>query len=253
MSSTPEQVVAAYSKTREQLDALKTEFDKQCAALKATQEKREAWLKANLTESDHCAFIDPATEQVVAGKFPEKISDYMVQRYVEDRDQLAALSKAASEISAPLNAAQMARAQWFKNELTSRGEEGMKTVHGTVFWETVASATVADANAFMDWVLAKDRFVALAAYLEGLDAEASHLLTTALSELEEHRSFLNNAVNKTAVKARLDAVSDREKELKARKSVPAEDIPKVLAQEFGSPVPPGVNYSTFKDVKVRRK
>lgn len=199
MTITADKVVEAYVKTQDELAALQAACATACTALKASQEKRETWLRANLTASDTCAFVDPATEQVVVGTFPEKISDYMVQRYVEDRDQLAVLSKEASELSAPLVAAQAARAQWFKTELNTTGAEGMKTAHGTVFWENVASATVGDANAFMAWV---------------------H------EDWEERRGFLNNAVNKTAVKARL---------------------------EESLPVPPGVNYSTFRDVKVRRK
>lgn len=195
---TADQVVEAYVKTRDQLDAMKKEFDKQCEELKAKQEKREAWLKANLTADDKCAFIDPATSQVVVGAYPTKVSDYVIQRYVEDRDQLAANSKAAAELSAPLNIAQVAREQWLKNELTSTGAEGLKTTHGTAFWETGSSATVADATEFMAWVH------------EDWDAR---------------RGFLNNAVNKTAVKARLD---DKQ------------------------PVPPGVDYKTFRSVKVRR-
>lgn len=198
MTITAPQVVAAYTKTCEQLNVLKTEYEAQCAALRATQEKREAWLKANLTESDSCAFVDPATQQVVVGKFPEKLADWMTQSYVTARDEIAARKKQFESEDDAAKDLQERRGRWLLSALDAAGAKSIKTEHGTFFVDWKDSATVASAAEFMEWV---------------------H------EDWEERRQFLENRVSKTAVKARLDD---------------------------GQTLPPGVNYTKVKDVKIRR-
>lgn len=136
----------------------------------------------------------PETPPVPAGKVT---ADLVIAKYVETRDLIEARKKAFEAEIADLKALQEKREQWLMTQLQQTGADGIKTAHGTAFIATKDSATVADWDAFYEWVLVNDR-----------------------------PDFLERRVNKTAVKTFLDD---------------------------GQTPPPGVNYTTFQQVQVRRK
>ena len=128
---------------------------------------------------------------------PEKVTaDAVIQAFVKTRDEIATKKKVFDFEVADLKAIQQKRSDWLKSKMDELGVESMKSEFGTSYIDWKDSASVADWPVFIDWVKTEDQF-----------------------------DFLNHAVNKTAIKQRL---------------------------EDGEVLPPGVNYSKFKDVKIRR-
>lgn len=141
----------------------------------------------------------PVAEQPTPTQPTTQITaDLVIAKYVETRDAIAALKKKFEESVATMESVQEKREAWLKGELTRQGLKSFKGDHGTAFFGTGSSATVADGVAFLNWV---------------------H------EDWENRKSFLNNSVSKSAVTQQL---------------------------EDKKPLPPGVNYSTFKSIKIRR-
>ena len=118
--------------------------------------------------------------------------DQVIKKYIEDRNQISALNKQIDAIKA----LQTKREAWLANEMTQNKEKGKNTESGACHFYESDSATVADPVLFKDWV--------------GEDYEA-------------RKDYLNNAVNKSAVKQDIDD---------------------------GQIPPPGINYVKVKKVKV---
>lgn len=125
--------------------------------------------------------------------------DQVVERYIQNRDLLDKLKKEYETKCEKVKDQQEKLTAFLMGKLNESGLESMKTQHGTCFVDWKDSATVADREAFFDWI-------------EG--------------DFIERKQFLENRVSKTAVKALLDD---------------------------GETLPPGVNYTKIKDIKVRRK
>lgn len=125
-------------------------------------------------------------------------ADLVIAKFIESRDEIAAMKKQFEESVAAIKELQDKRAKWLMTQLETIGGESLKTKVGTAFIDYKESATVADRAEFFKWV--------------GED-------------FEERNQFLNSAVNKTAVKQRL---------------------------EDGEVAPPGTNFVRIKDIKVRR-
>jgi hypothetical protein len=124
----------------------------------------------------------------------EIMADRVIAKYIEDRDKKAALNK---EIEA-INALQAKREAWLANNMTQNHEKGKNTEAGSCSFYTFESATVSDPLVFLGWV--------------GED-------------FENRKHFLENRVNKTAVKQKL-----------------ADD----------KTLPPAISYTTIKKVRVTR-
>jgi len=130
---------------------------------------------------------------------PQKITvDMVIEKYVATRDLIAEKKKALDAELADLKTLQEKREAWLMSEMNRVGATSLKTPHGTSYIDTQESVSVADGQTFQDWVY---------------------------EDWNERRTFLTNAVSKTAVKQRL---------------------------EDGQAPPPGVNFTTFKGIKVRR-
>ncbi|MDY0282399.1 MAG: hypothetical protein RBR35_17770 [Salinivirgaceae bacterium] len=101
--------------------------------------------------------------------------DLVIAKYVATRDELEKMKKAFDAQVADLKALQEKRELWLKGQLDALGVESLRSAHGTVFTATKTSATVADWQSFLEWVVTNDQF-----------------------------DFLEHRVNKTAVVQRLD-------------------------------------------------
>ena len=106
----------------------------------------------------------------------EKITaDLVIQKFVETRDKIAEIEKECKARVADLKAMQDKRAEWLKGQMDALGVESLKAAHGTCFVDWKDSATVADWDAFREWVI-----------------------------VNEEWEFFERRVSKTAVKQRLD-------------------------------------------------
>lgn len=106
----------------------------------------------------------------------EKITaDLVIQKFIETRDKIAEIEKECKAKVSDLKAMQDKRAEWLKGQMDVLGVESLKAAHGTCFTATQNSATVADWDAFREWVI-----------------------------VNEEWEFLEHRVSKTAVKQRLD-------------------------------------------------
>lgn len=159
--------------------------------------KAVTWTQAGKPRSHKC--VETQAEEVKPVTSYGVTVDAVVAKFIETRDLIEAKQKALDAELADLKALQQKRSDWIKTKLEELGCDNFKTAHGTAFIMYKDSATVADGEVFKNWV---------------------H------EDWEGRKFYLNNAVNKTAVKQALDE---------------------------GQIVPPGVNYSRFKDVGIRRK
>lgn len=159
--------------------------------------KDVTWTKAGKPRQHKC--VDKPAPTPTAAAHAGITVDMVVAKYIETRDEIESRQKALDAELADLRALQQKRTDWIKAKLDELGCDNFKTPHGTAFITYKDSATVADGEVFKDWVYA---------------------------DWEIRKFYLNNAVNKTAVKQ---------------------------AVEEGQTVPPGVNYTRFKDVGIRRK
>jgi hypothetical protein len=104
-------------------------------------------------------------------------ADMVIAKYVETRDLIEEKKKALDAELADLKVIQENRANWLKTQMDALGAESIKSVHGTCFIDWKDSATVADGEAYKEWVY---------------------------SDWENRKHFLENRVSKTAVKQELD-------------------------------------------------
>ena len=102
--------------------------------------------------------------------------DVVTAAYVTSRDAIKALKDQIEEIEVT----QRKREAWLLDQLQTQGLQNMKTLHGTVYQTLKELVTVADGDAFFQWVRENDKF-----------------------------EFLNKAANKTAV---LEAMGEKRTE-----------------------------------------
>jgi hypothetical protein len=96
--------------------------------------------------------------------------DQVVGKYVETRAEIKRLETELEETLKPLKILQEKRESWLLQQLGELGLKNAKTEYGTVYKARKESVTMAEWDAFVDWVKVNDKF-----------------------------EFLNKAVNKTAV------------------------------------------------------
>jgi hypothetical protein len=99
--------------------------------------------------------------------------DAVIAKYISDRNKISELNKQIDAIKA----LQSKREDWLANEMKQNKEKGKNTEAGACHFYDADSATVADPLLFKDWV--------------GED-------------FENRKDYLNNAVNKSAVKQDVD-------------------------------------------------
>ena len=85
---------------------------------------------------------------------PKVTTDMVVASYVETRNKIKDLEAQISE----LKAFQAKKEEWLLTKLDADNETGIKTKHGTVFTTVFESVTVAESEAFFNWVKENDRF-----------------------------------------------------------------------------------------------
>lgn len=141
--------------------------------------------------------------------------DLVVEWYTSIRTLKGNLKKESEDVGS----GQEPIETWLLGRLTTLGLENMRTEHGTVFVSWKDSATIADWDKFLDWVLEENRY-----------------------------DYLDRRVNKTAVKAKLE--EELQNYEAAKKLLPEGELP----SDTPAPTPPpGVNYTKFKGVSVRKK
>jgi len=105
--------------------------------------------------------------------------EMVIAAYVKTRDELAAMEKAHKEAKAVLKATQEKREAWLAAQMDKAGTSILKKEGaGTCFFKTDSSATVADGQAFTDWVM---------------------------EDWDNRNHFLERRVSKTAVDAAVEA------------------------------------------------
>ena len=80
--------------------------------------------------------------------------EMVIAAYVKTRDELAEMKKEFDASIASLKEMQTKRENYLASKLSDLGAESIKSSAGTCFFKTASSATVADGQAFTDWVLA---------------------------------------------------------------------------------------------------
>jgi hypothetical protein len=81
-----------------------------------------------------------------------------VQQYVQVRDALKALDEAHEKKRAPYVELQNALGGWLQQFLTNAAATSIKTECGTVYSTTRYSASLADSEAFMNYVITNNKF-----------------------------------------------------------------------------------------------
>lgn len=117
--------------------------------------------------------------------------DAVVEVFIAVRDKLKAMDDAHEQARKEWVDKKEKLSGWLLNFLETNGLANAKTVHGTVHTTTRSSATLADADAFMQYVIAHSEF-------DLLDRRAN---ATAVKEfVKEHDGNLPPGVNLTTMK-----------------------------------------------------
>lgn len=82
--------------------------------------------------------------------------DALAAKYVEIRDQVAAIEARAKAEAAPLKETLGKIEMYFKGLASEEGVESWKTKHGTIYLTRTDSVKLADAGAFFDYVVANE-------------------------------------------------------------------------------------------------
>lgn len=81
-----------------------------------------------------------------------------IEQYIAVRDKIKELEDRHTEALKPLHEIKAMLSGWLQQFLDTTGSEAVKTEHGTAFLTTRYSATLADPKAFMDFVIANQKF-----------------------------------------------------------------------------------------------
>lgn len=128
----------------------------------------------------------------VSGEQPQPTVtvDEQVEKYLEIRNLIKEMDDAHSEKLKPLREIQEKIGGWLQAFMEQSGSEAVKTKHGTAYATTKYSATLADPDAFMKFVIANGKF-------DLIDRRAN---LTAVKDYVEENSTLPPGCNLTAVK-----------------------------------------------------
>ncbi len=116
--------------------------------------------------------------------------DKRIQQYVAIRDRIKEMDEAYEKAKKPLAAAMEEINGWLQQFLDESGSESIKTKFGTCYSSVRYSASLADAKAFMDYVIANEEF-------ELLDRRAN---VTAVKAFVETNGSLPPGCNLTALR-----------------------------------------------------
>jgi hypothetical protein len=117
--------------------------------------------------------------------------DNRVEQFIAVRDKLKEMDEAHEAKRKPLLAIKEELSGWLLDLLDKMGAENIKTAHGTVHTTTRSSASLADPQAFMDFVIESERY-------ELLDRRAN---STAVKDyIQDHQGNLPPGVNFSSVK-----------------------------------------------------
>jgi hypothetical protein len=191
--------------------------------------KEVTWTKgANSRPRQHKCEPKAATAEQqapAAGGAADPMFPKVVQAYVQTRDEIAEINATMKEQVAGLNALQTKRENWLHGQLNAMGSESQKTAFGTAFIKSGDSATVAEREVFLEFMISTALGDALTQLGKQIPAEGYDALVAALAQSGAW-NFLTNAIAKKEVKNFI---------------------------EGGNPAPPpGVNYTTFQTVQVSR-
>lgn len=128
------------------------------------------------------------TEQNVAGT-ENKTADEQVAAYIECRDLLKALDEAHAARKKPLLDLQERLEGWLQAFMEKSQAEAIKTKHGTAYTSTRYTASLADPQAFMQFVIANQKF-------DLLDRRAN---STAVKDYVQENSALPPGCNLNAI------------------------------------------------------
>jgi hypothetical protein len=116
--------------------------------------------------------------------------DKRVQQYIQVRNKLKQLDAEAEAKRAPLVEIQNMLSGWMQAFLTKFNAKSVKTAHGTCYQSTHYTASLADPEAFMNFVVANQQF-------DLLDRKAN--ATACRDYVAEHKT-LPPGVNISAIK-----------------------------------------------------
>ena len=116
--------------------------------------------------------------------------DKRVEQYIKIRAHLKELDEAHEKVRAPFVEIQNVLQGWMQEFLTRTGSESVKTKHGTCYQSTRYTASLADPDAFMKFVIENNMF-------ELMDRKAN--ATACRDYVEEHKT-LPPGVNISAIK-----------------------------------------------------
>lgn len=116
-------------------------------------------------------------------------ADKRVEQYIQLRDKLKAMDVEYEEKRKPLRAMQDILSGWLQEFLEKSGGTAIKTKHGTVYLSTRYSASLADPDAFMNFVIENKLY-------DLLDRRAN---STACKDYATEKGDLPPGVNLTAL------------------------------------------------------
>lgn len=117
--------------------------------------------------------------------------DKRVAQYIATRDAIKAANEAHEAQIKPLVDLQNMLTGWLQNFMETAGADNIKTAHGTCYSTTRFSASLADPEAFMKFVLSPD------GSLDLLDRKAN---VTAVRDYVAERGALPPGVNLSSIK-----------------------------------------------------
>lgn len=116
--------------------------------------------------------------------------DKRVGQYIEVRDKIKEIKERHEKELAPLLDVQNLLGGWLESFLTNSGSTGVKTVHGTCYKSTRYTASLADPEAFMSYVIKNGKY-------ELLDRRAN--ATAVRDHAKENDGNLPPGVNLSAI------------------------------------------------------
>lgn len=113
-----------------------------------------------------------------------------VKQYVKTRDAIKAMDEAHEEAKRPLVELQNLLTGWLQNFMEQAGADNVKTSEGTCYHSTRYTASLADPEAFMQYVISNKKY-------DLLDRKAN---VTAVKDYVAENNALPPGVNLSAIK-----------------------------------------------------
>lgn len=137
-------------------------------------------MSTNILETNGKVVADAATITV----------ETRVSQYVAVRDKIKEMNEAHEKKCAPLLELQNMLSGWLQHHLEKFGSESVRTAAGTVYLSTRFTASLADPDIFMKFVIEHERF-------ELMDRRAN---ATAVKDYVQERGVLPPGVNLNGIK-----------------------------------------------------